>query len=306
MDSIKSYLKGHEGLARVVRRLGRFRFALKARRVREEGVRLRDDPVNVLRFVLLDPETHSYTYDLDNEVELADYLAAVTQAPRERIAGYLAEARADPELNQRVSARVRWRIDSKRRLPLGNRLLWYGLVRAVKPRTVVETGVHDGLGSLVVLRALERNAAEGAAGELISLDFDPDAGWLVPEGLRDRWQLVVGAIEESLRPALEGREVGVFIHESDHNEELQRFEFGQALEHAADDLYVIDSGGAELPVLRSACEARGGDHSVFAERPRRHFYRPVGTAVAVFRGARDGGGQADPGGGRGAAATPRR
>ena len=131
---------------------------------------------------------------------------------------------------------MRWRIDCKRDMPLGNRLLWYALVRAVKPRLTVETGIYQGLGSLMLLRALARNAEEGVEGHLISIDFDPGSGWLVPERLRDRWTPLFGDIEADLEPALADRDIDLFIHESDHNERLQRFEFGTALAHAASDL----------------------------------------------------------------------
>ena len=75
----------------------------------------------------------------------------------------------------------------------------------------------------------------------------------------------------------------LFIHESDHNEALQRMEFGAALAHSGSDLYVIDSSGVELPVLSELCRLHEGEHYLFRERPLRHFYRPVGTSVARFR-----------------------
>jgi hypothetical protein len=266
------------GLVPVVRGLGRFRFLLKLRQVRGEGVRFRDDPLNVARFVLLDPETHSYTYHLANADELGPFLSRLTALPADEIAGYVEEVAEDPELGERLSRRVRWRIDSKRELPLGNRLLWYALVRAVKPRLVVETGIHHGLGSLVLLRALERNGQ----GELISFDLDPASGWLVPERLRSRWRPVFGDIERRLDEELTGRRVDVFVHESSHDEALQRIEFAAALAHAADELYVVDSSGFEVGVLAQLCRAHEAEHELFVERPMRHFYRPVGTAVARF------------------------
>lgn len=273
----------YPGLARRIRRLGRFRFLLKARRVREEGVRFRDDPVNVARFVALDPETHSYSFDLANVDELVSFLTELLELPSAEVERYVREALAHPELGERLRRRVRWRVDYKRRMPLGNRLLWYALVRAVKPRLTVETGIHDGLGSLMLLVALDRNAAEGVESRLVSLDLDPESGWLVPDHLRARWTPVFADIESTLDEALEGRELDLLIHDSDHNEALQRIEFGAALTHAAPALYVIDSSGLELPVLRELCEAHGGLHRYFLERPKDHFYRPAGTSVAAFR-----------------------
>jgi hypothetical protein len=282
---MKEQLKSPRMVA-LVRRLGRFRFLLKARQVRAEGVSLREDPANVLRFVLLDPETHSYSFELGNVDELCAFVARCTETSPEQVAAHVEEAMTDPELTTELRKRVRWRIDYKRDLPLGNRLLWYALVRAVKPGLTVETGIYQGLGSLMLLRALARNAEEGSEGRLISIDFDPESGWLVPERLRDRWTPVFGDIESDLEPAINGRDIDLFIHESDHNEVLQRFEFGLALAHAASDLYVIDSSGRELPVLRELCRLHDGEHHVFQERPKNHFYRPVGTAVALFRQVR--------------------
>ncbi len=76
----------------------------------------------------------------------------------------------------------------------------YLLVRALKPRLVVETGVAHGKSSSLILLALKHNGA----GKLVSFDIPPngnlsdgakttlsgrDVGWLVPENLRSHWEL---------------------------------------------------------------------------------------------------------------------
>lgn len=284
MSALKQAFKrvaGQRGI-RLAQRLGRFRFLLKARRVREEGARFRDDPFTIAKFVLLDPETHSYSYDLGNTDELVEFASAQLGAERSDVRAWLAELDADPELHAELRRRTRGRIDAKRRMPLGNRLLWYVVVRAVKPRLIVETGIWDGLGSLMLLRALERNAGEGAEGRLLSIDIDPEAGWLVPSQLAGRWEPVVGDILTDLGPALGDRRVDVFIHDSVHEEDFQHFEFGLALEHAAERLYVLNPNGEELGVLRELASRSGGSHALFVERPAGHFYRPPGTALARF------------------------
>ena len=47
-------------------------------------------------------------------------------------------------------------------------------------------------------------------------------------------------------------------------------------------LHVVDCSGLTLPVLRELCAEHDGRHAYFLERPARHFYKPEGTAVAVF------------------------
>ena len=281
MKAALKRLVGERG-TRVFQRLGRFRFLLKARRVREEGARVRDHPLAIAKFVLLDPETHSYSYELANRDELVEFCASLLGIGSPEVAAYLAEIDSDPELGTRLRRRTLARIDAKWRMPLGNRLLWYVIARAVKPRLTVETGIFDGLGSLMLLRALDRNAGEGADGRLLSIDLDPRSGWIVPDRLRGRWEPVFGDILTDLEPAVAGREVGPLVHDSVHAERFQRFEFELALAHAAAPLYVVDCSGLTLPVLREVCAERGGRHAYFLERPARHFYEPTGTSVAIF------------------------
>ena len=133
--------------------------------------------------MLFDPETHSYSYELGNRDELVEFCASLLGSSAAEAGGYLAETDSDPELGARLRRRTLTRIDAKWRMPLGNSLLWYVIARAVKPALIVETGIFDGLGSLMLLRALERNAEDGVDGRLLSIDLDPQAGWIVPERL---------------------------------------------------------------------------------------------------------------------------
>ena len=41
---------------------------------------------------------------------------------------------------------------------------WYSLIRATRPKIVIETGVDRGLGTAVIAAALKRNAEEGFPG----------------------------------------------------------------------------------------------------------------------------------------------
>jgi hypothetical protein len=139
-------------------------------------------------FVLLDPEATNFTYELANQDELATWVAEVAAVPPAEVEPVFAEAEADAELRARVvraTAGHWWW--SKRSPPFGKRIAWYALARLRRPQLVIETGVHDGLGSLILLRALERNRADGADGELVSFDINPTAGWLV--GSHPQWEL---------------------------------------------------------------------------------------------------------------------
>lgn len=115
-------------------------------------------------------------------------------------------------------------------------LLQYAVVRSVRARRVVETGVANGISTTYLLHAL----AISGAGRLYSVDIGDDSvcppgkhvGWAVPHWLVDRWELHLGDAREVLPRLLdELGEIDVFIHDSLHTEEHMLFEFSQAWAH---------------------------------------------------------------------------
>jgi hypothetical protein len=264
-----------------VHSLSRLRWVTKYRLLHHFGLRLRHNLWAGLKYVILDPETESFTYALDNEHDVVEALADTLRASRGDLVGYIAETHTDPELNDRLAHHLRRRFDVKHHPQLGNRLVWYLMARALKPELIVETGIYHGLGSLGLLRALERNAAEGSPGELLSFDMNPRAGSVVRGGLHSRWHRVVGSTRELLEPALEGRRVGMLIHDTPHTDENQRLEFGAALAHAAPQLMLVDSSG-RMPTLQALCAERAVPYNRIDLRSRGHVYPGAALAFALF------------------------
>jgi predicted O-methyltransferase YrrM len=130
----------------------------------------------------------------------------------------------------------------------------YAVMRALRAGSVVETGTASGVSSTYVLAALERNgggrlvsidlpfedAGDGGmrpfvAGTAIDIyDSSPvppgkEAGWIVPDGLRERWDLRLGDARDLLPRALtELGTIDVFFHDSLHSEEHMLFELNEA------------------------------------------------------------------------------
>ena len=291
-DRLKQVL-GPRWQARI-RRAGRLRLISKWQNLRRYDVSLRAQPGLGLRYLLLDPEVESFTFDVVNEAELVAFVAGALDVETDVVWQWIAETHHDPELNERFASHIPLRrLSVKRRNPPGNRLAWYVVVRALKPALVVESGILNGMGSLVLLRALAHNEREGSPGRLVSFDPVPDSGWLVPERLRGAWERHTETTTDGLERALEGREVGVFVHDSHHEAGIQRHEFETALRHAAPEMAILDGGGLRTEVLREIAGARGVEHRYFCEQPRNHVYKPVGTGLAVFRRSRSA---PDPGG----------
>lgn len=124
----------------------------------------------------------------------------------------------------------------------------YRLVRAARPKVVIETGVYRGISTAFILAALEDNRQ----GALFSIDMpsaeyiDPDfevtdssplfrkesVGFAVPDELRSRWRLILGDARKVL-PRLLGHqpEVDFFYHDSEHSYSHMTWEYEQVLPH---------------------------------------------------------------------------
>ncbi|TDQ48862.1 methyltransferase family protein [Actinomycetospora succinea] len=279
-DSLKSALPV-QWHARM-RSLGRLRMITKLRVLAYSDVTLRDVRWEHVRYVLWDPEVESHTYDVANVDELAEFLADLLGCDVGTARRYLDEGVRDVEFDERWRSRLGRRLDLKSRAMLGNRLLWWGLVRILKPALCVECGVYNGLGSLVLLRALELNTEEGHPGELMSVDADPASGWVVPPRLADRWELIEGTTADVLGPTLLGRRVDLLVHDTPHTAENAEHEFGLALSHRAARTVLLDSSGGRTGVLQRLCEEQGGRYARFVDVPSNHFRRGSGTGVGLF------------------------
>jgi hypothetical protein len=111
------------------------------------------------------------------------------------------------------------------------RAIWC-LVRHLRPRKVVETGVAHGVTSRFILEALERNGD----GHLFSIDLPPlertwreQVGMAVGNRYKSRWSYIKGSSRRRLPPLLsELGQIDLFIHDSLHSERNVRFELDQA------------------------------------------------------------------------------
>lgn len=107
-------------------------------------------------------------------------------------------------------------------------LLIFSFVRALKPKTVLESGVGYGVSSALILRAMEKNGR----GTLKSIDLPSladlpgfYAGAIVPEP-RGRWTLKKGSSRQLLRSCLDHSDhIDIFISDSANVYTIQKYEF---------------------------------------------------------------------------------
>ncbi len=240
----------------------------KARAVRRNRASFRDN----LGFVLADPEPDNFTFEIANLADLAQWTATVAGCALDLADAHIAEPRLDQALQIWLrKATGAHRLWIKAEPPFGKRLGWYGLVRAMRPRLIIETGVHDGLGSLLLLRGLERNAEDGYPGRLVSFDVNPTAGWLV--GSHPLWELRIESSHDGLPAVLsEAGEIDLFIYDGWHSYDAERWDLTIAFEHLAPGGALLSDDAQITHALADLCRDHQLAYNEFHEEPVDHFH----------------------------------
>jgi predicted O-methyltransferase YrrM len=224
-----------------------------------------------------DHETSNFTYEITNADELVTFLRDHFVAERDLIASYVEEVETNIELRESLDVTLQQRKGKRSHARYGRRIGWYALVRLIRPRVVVETGVHDGLGSSVLLSALARNSIEGNEGRLIAIDLDPDSGWLVPIYLRSRLELVIDdavSVLQGVQPA----SIDLFIHDSLHAYDYQSSEYAAVEPGLSPTAVIIADDAHDVPALADFSRARGRPYAEWHENAN-HFYG--GSSIGV-------------------------
>ena len=148
------------------------------------------------------------------------------------------------------------------------------MVRHLKPKHVVETGVAHGVTSRCILEAMERNGD----GHLWSVDLPPiERHWRVQVGVavdglfENRWTYIKGSSRRRL-PELLSRlgQIDLFVHDSLHSERNVRFELDLAWQVLqANGAIVVDDIDASWG-FRSFTEANPGHPSIACEAEPLH------------------------------------
>jgi predicted O-methyltransferase YrrM len=133
---------------------------------------------------------------------------------------------------------------------LDDALFLYWLVRKLKPKTIVQTGVCNGLSAAFMMLGLVKN---GPHGRLHAIDLPPvfnsedagwkikgkvygvvipegkSSGWIIPDAYRDRFEVWSGDAKALLPKMVDKVDaIDLFYHDSDHTYDHMMFEFREA------------------------------------------------------------------------------
>ena len=247
---------------------------------------LRPAQCNLLKWLFTSRELTNFTCDLEDDTRhyLAALIADVSGQPYQVVLGYFRELEGDVELRAHLESATRtselaFMADSQVRY--GRRIGWYALVRALKPKVVIETGIDKGLGSCVLSAALRRNSREGAAGRYYGTDINPKAGYLLSGEYAKYGQVLYGDSIESLR-AFEGN-IDLFINDSDHSAEYEAREYEVIASKLSPRAVVLGDNSHVTDKLLQFSLATGRQFAFFKEQPKDHWYPGGGIGISFKR-----------------------
>jgi predicted O-methyltransferase YrrM len=247
---------------------------------------------NLLSWTVSSREESNFTYELtaENLDYLAHTLAVVTDRPFAMVRAYIDEAPADGALRSHVLERTRHsasRYEADDRCEFGRRLGWYALVRLLRPRVVVETGVDKGHGAVLLCAALLRNESEGFPGRYFGTDINPRAGWLLGAPYDRVGRILYGDSIESIGK-LEGP-IDLFINDSDHSAEYEYREYQAVSRLLSERAVILGDNAHATSKLAQFSRETGRRFVFFREVPKNHWYPGAGIGIAFQRAAPTGG-----------------
>lgn len=222
---------------------------------------------NVIVWGFRSRESTNYTYDLtdDSLLYLAHTIAIVSGVDVRTAQRYIAEARSDNLLRETVINAVQnspFRYVSDARCEFGRRLGWYALVRILKPRVVIETGVDKGLGAILLCAALLKNQSDGANGKYFGTDIDPHAGWLLKSPYAEVGSVLIGDSVQSLHAF--PHSIDLFINDSDHSADYEYREYQAILGKLTERSIVLGDNAHVSSMLAKFAEQNGMDFVFFS------------------------------------------
>ena len=192
---------------------------------------------------------------------------------------YVDEVRNDSDLSDHIRTNLLTDKQMKdSRMLLGRRIGWYAFVRAIKPKIVVETGVHQGIGAVTLIRALEKNALEGFPGRYFGTDIDPGAGALVSGKFGDTGKVLYGDSLESLGKLSE--EIDLFVNDSDHSAEYESREYELIDAKLSKGALILGDNSHATHSLVNYSLSKGRGFLLFREEPLHHWYPGAGIGVS--------------------------
>lgn len=226
-------------------------------------------------------ETSNFYYNLTeaNSEDLISLLSVLLGIEKNQLRKYRQELNEDFTLREHIGEFLTsHKATSDSIVGYGRREGWYLAVRALKPKTIVETGVSHGVGACLISSALMRNLDEGFPGRYIGIDIDPSSGSLFSGIYAGLGQIIYGDSAETISD-LKTR-VDIFINDSDHSEPYEAREYELIIDLLSEKSLILGDNSHVTSCLRDFAEREKRPYIFFKEQPKSHWYPGAGIGMS--------------------------
>jgi hypothetical protein len=200
----------------------------------------------------------------------ADQFLKVLRYGSEEIASFEAELKDFVvDIASKVTKYVHTMYRSPGAIDRDQAILLYLLIRLHRPKIIVETGVGQGVSTAFILKGVHDNEE----GQLFSIDLPfyeesehnrlrpiPDGislipkglqpGWMIPDYLRDRWELLQGDSRDLLIPLINRIDrINLFLQDDLHTYKHMLWEFRTVWPHISEDGLLLSHDWEKNPSL---------------------------------------------------------
>lgn len=282
-QQVKKWIRGRSPTtqARVSRAVTGIRQAPMIRHYRRWRIAhsyMRSGSENARRWIFQRSEESNFLYDITprGRRDLAAMLAAFMNADPSDVQRLFQEIDSSSPLETFRQGRRELDVHP------GRREAWYAIARLSTPRTVVETGVADGLGALILLSALARNSLEGQPGRYVGIDIVDGAGRWAREWLGPQDVIVHG--ESTSGPEFLDPPIDLLILDSDHDPKYEAKELEVLGPLLSPRGIVISDNCHVSDALREYSQRNGRSFMIWREEPLNHWYPGASLGLSLPAG----------------------
>jgi predicted O-methyltransferase YrrM len=237
----------------------------------------------ILKWIFASNEDTNFTYGLTskNKLEVSHALSLITGESVQKILEYLEEIESNASIRKHISSITKLHKDSNADLNVeyGRRIYWYALVRILKPKLVLETGLDKGLGGILLCEGILKNLKEGYSGNYIGIDINPEAGYLLTGKYAEISKILYGDAIKSINQLT--KKFDFCVSDSDHSEDYEYREYFAMLSKLSPNGIIVGDNSHCSDKLAKFSLAQDRPFIYLNEEPLNHWYPGGGLGISL-------------------------
>lgn len=230
----------------------------------------------IFRWAFQSREFNSFTYPLTpfNLEYLLHHIAIITRMPYTQIESYFHEINDHQKITEEINKKIassKYKFVKNKGYQPGSRAAYYCILRAVKPKVVVENGIELGYTAILLCEALLKNADEGYPGHYLGLDIDPEAGLLIRDQRYSKISSIL--IGDSLKSLAQINEpIDFYFSDGERSYAYEKAEFALLKQKTSSNAVIVSNKLQISDCTSTFAREMNRKHIYFREEPYHHWY----------------------------------